>query len=219
MNRRELSVLAGSPDTWLAHFRSLGEQMSEAIEAAWPICIRPLQNKKDAMTHEDHITEHLVQALRRTKKVPGRIAYQYVLLVEDANGNVSLSSSIDFVLTVGDDENVYLAYECKRLNVPYATRVRNLCVPYVEEGLMRFVTGQYSNGLPMATMIGYVMNGDNSRARRGLHKVMKVRTTTLGLITEQDHPSLQGRPTRFSSTHTCRPGHILKVEHHLLPWP
>ena len=54
-----------------------------------------------------------------TKKVPGRIAYQYVLLVKDTNGNVSLSSSIDFVLTVGDDEDVYLAYECKRLNVPY----------------------------------------------------------------------------------------------------
>lgn len=212
-------MLAGSPDNWLAHFRDLGEQMSEAIEAAWPICIGPLQAKKDAMTHEDHITVHLVQALRRTKKVPGRIEYQHELLVEDANGNVSLSSSIDFVLTVGDDEEVYLAYECKRLNVPYAARVRNLCVPYVEEGLMRFVTGQYSNGLPMATMIGYVMNGDNGRARSGLRKVMKARTATLGLTAEQDRPSLPAMPTRFSSTHTCRPGHSMKVEHHLLPWP
>ena len=86
-------MLAGSPDTWLAQFRDLGEHMSEAIEAAWPICIRPLQTKKDAMTHEDHITEHLVQALKRTKKVPGRIEYQHVLLIEDADGNVSLSSS------------------------------------------------------------------------------------------------------------------------------
>nr|WP_315228381.1 hypothetical protein [uncultured Albidiferax sp.] len=193
--------------------------MSEAIEAAWPICIGPLQAKKGAMTHEDHITEHLVQALRRTKKVPGRIAYQSVLLVEDTNGNVSLSSSIDFVLTVGDDEDVYLAYECKRLNVPYPTSVRNLCVPYVEEGLMRFVTGQYSNGLPMAMMIGYVMNGNNGRARQGLRRVMKARTDTLGLTAELDHPSLTGAPTRFRSTHTCRPGHSIEVEHHLLPWP
>ncbi len=212
-------MLTGSPGTWLAQFRSLGEQMSEAIEAAWPICIGPLQAKKGAMTHEDHITEHLVQALRRTKKVPGRIAYQSVLLVEDTNGNVSLSSSIDFVLTVGDDEDVYLAYECKRLNVPYPTSVRNLCVPYVEEGLMRFVTGQYSNGLPMAMMIGYVMNGNNGRARQGLRRVMKARTDTLGLTAELDHPSLTGAPTRFRSTHTCRPGHSIEVEHHLLPWP
>ena len=81
-------MLAGSPDEWLAHFRGLGEQMSEAIEAAWPICIGPLQAKKGALTHEDGITVHLVQALIRTKKVPGRIAYQYALMVKDANGNV-----------------------------------------------------------------------------------------------------------------------------------
>lgn len=183
------------------------------------MCIGPLQAKKGSMTHEDHITEHLVQALRRTKKVPGRITYQYVLLVEDANGNVSLSSSIDFVLTVGDDEDVYLAYECKRLNVPYAARVRNLCVPYVDEGLMRFVSGQYSNGLPMATMLGYVMNGDNGRARRSLCKVMKARAVTLGLTAELDYPSLPGAPTRFRSTHKCRPGQSIDVEHQLLPWP
>ena len=192
--------------------------MSEAIEAAWPICIEPLQAKKGALTHEDEITVHLVQALIQTKKVPGRIACQYALMVKDADGNVSVSSYIDFVLTVGDDEDVYLAYECKRLNATYAGRVRNLCIPYVKDGLMRFVTGQYSNGLPMATMIGYVMNGDNSRARRGLRKVMKAHTTTLGLTAEQDHPSLPGAPTRFRSTHTCKPGHNMEVEHHLLPW-
>lgn len=84
---------------------------------------------------------------------------------------------------------------------------------------MRFVTGQYANGLPMAMMIGYVMNGDNGRARRGLAKVMKSRTATLGLTTEEDRPSLPGMPIRFSSTHTCMPGHSMKVEHHLLPWP
>ena len=211
-------MLAGSPDAWLAHFRDLGEQMSEAIEAAWPICIGPLQAKKGAMTHEDHITEHLVKALRKTKKVPGRITYQYVLLDEDANGNVTTPSSIDFVLTVGDDEEVYLAYECKRLNVTYGTRVRNYCGPYVDDGLMRFVSGQYAKGLPMATMIGYVMNGNNATARRGLRRVMKLRTTALRLTAEQDRHSTAGRSTRFMSTHECGPGHNMHVEHHLLPW-
>ncbi len=212
-------MLTGSPGAWLAHFRDLGEQMSEAIEAAWPICIGPLQSKKGSMTHEDHITEHLVHALRRTKKVPGRISYQYVLLVADVNDNVSLTSSIDFVLTVGDDEDVYLAYECKRLNAPYRAGVANLCGAYVEDGLMRFVTGQYSNGLPMAMMIGYVMNGNNIRARQGLRRAMKARIATLGLTAEQDHPSPPGEPTRFRSTHTCKSGHSMEVEHLLLPWP
>ena len=193
--------------------------MADAIEDAWPICIKPLQSRKGAMTHEDHITEHLVNALRKAKKVPGRITYQYVLLDEDAKGNVTTPSSIDFVLTVGDDEEVYLAYECKRLNVTYGTRVRNYCGLYVDEGLMRFVSGQYAKGLPMATMIGYVMNGNNTTARRGLRRVMRLRTAALRLTAEQDRHSTAGRPTRFTSTHDCGSGRNMRVEHHLLPWP
>lgn len=219
MGKKGRLVLAGSPGVWLAHFRDLGEQMAEAIEDAWPVCIKPLQSRKGAMTHEDHITEHLVQALRKTKKVPGRITYQYVLLAEDASGNVTTPSSIDFVLTVGDDEEVYLAYECKRLNVTYGTRVRNYCGPYVDDGLMRFVSGQYAKGLPMATMIGYVMDGNNATARRGLRRVMKLRTTTLRLTAEQDRHSTAGCHTRFTSTHDCGSGYNMRVEHHLLPWP
>lgn len=212
-------MLAGSPGVWLAHFRDLGEQMAEAIENAWPVCIKPLQSRKGAMTHEDHITVHLVSALRRTKKVPGRIEYQYSLQEELADGYVTTPSSIDFVLTVGDDEEVYLAYECKRLNVTYGTRVRNYCGPYVDDGLMRFVSGQYAKGLPMATMIGYVMNGNNTTARRGLRRAMKLRTAALRLTAEQDRLSTAGRPTRFTSTHDCGSGHSMSVEHHLLSWP
>lgn len=37
---------------------------------------------------------------------------------------------------------------------------------YVNEGFMRFVTGQYSNGLPLAMMLGRVMNSHSDRARR-----------------------------------------------------
>src|SRR3546814_10452424 len=78
--------------------------------------------------------------------------------------------------------------------------VANLCGAYVDDGLMRFVTGQYSNGLPMAMMIGYVMNGNNVRARQGLRRAMKARLGSLGLTGEQDHLSPAGAPTRF-----CRP--------------
>lgn len=219
MDRKASLVLAGSPGAWLTHFRALGEQMAEAIEGAWPVCIKPLQSKKDTMTHEDHITVHLVKALRKSKKVPGRITYQYVLLDEDVNGDVTTPSSIDFVLTVGDDEEVYLAYECKRLNVTYGTKVRNYCGPYVDDGLMRFVTGQYSKGLPMAMMIGYVMNGNNTTARQGLRQFMKLRAAALQITAEQDSLSTSGNPTRFTSTHDCGSGHSVSVEHHLLPWP
>ena len=212
-------MLAGSLDAWLPHFRSLEERVSDAVETAWPACIAPLQPKKNSMTHEDHITEHLVQSLIRTKSLPGRIIYQHTILVEDKDGNVSVSSNIDFALTVGDDEDVYLACECKRLNVPYKTGVRSLVGEYVDEGLMRFVTGQYSNGLPLAMMLGYVMNARTDRARRGVKHAMAIRSTLIRLQSERDNPVVSGRPLRFYTTHACLPGNTIEVAHTFLAWP
>ncbi|MFN8681306.1 hypothetical protein ACDP63_09150 [Paracoccus sp. P2] len=214
-----VNMLAGDLNSWLPHFRGLEERIADAVEAAWPVCIAPLQSKKNAMTHEDHITVHLVQSLIRTKLVPGRITYQYKLLAEDGGGNVSAPSSIDFVLTIGDDEDVYLACECKRLNVPYKTGVRALVGEYVDEGLMRFVTGQYSNGLPLAMMLGYVMNAKTDVARRGVKRILALRSATVGLQSERDAPIVSGRPVRFHTTHACVTGHLIEVAHTLLAWP
>jgi len=188
--------------------------MSHAVEAAWPICIKPLQAKKNAMTHEDHITNHLVDALRRTKMVPGLIIPQYKLMTTAANQLVSLSSSIDFVLTIGDDEEIYLACECKRLNVPYKSGLKGLVGEYVSDGLMRFVTSQYSNGLPLAMMLGYVMNARSDRARRGLGRAMKYRAAMIKLKSTTDTS-----PVRFVTTHTCAAGHDIEISHTLLTWP
>ena len=212
-------MLAGDLNAWLPQFRGLEERIADAVEAAWPICIAPLQSTKNVLTHEDHITEHLVQSLIRTKLVPGRIIYQYTLLAEDADGNVSAPSNIDFALTIGDDEEVYLARECKRLNVPYRTGVRGLVGEYVDEGLMRFVNGQYSRGLPLAMMLGYVMNAKTDLARRGVRRIMALRSTTIGLQSERDAPNAAGRPVRFHTTHACVPGHVIEVAHTLLAWP
>ncbi|MCW2248058.1 hypothetical protein M2352_003692 [Azospirillum fermentarium] len=214
-----MNMLTGDLNAWLPQFRGLEERVADAVEAAWPVCIAPLQSKKDAMTHEDHITEHLVKSLIRTKRMPGRIIYQYTLLAEDDSGNVSSPSNIDFVLTIGDDEDVYLACECKRLNVPYKTGVRALVGQYVDEGLMRFVTGQYSNGLPLAMMLGYVMNAKTDVARRGVKRILALRSATVGLQSERDVPVVNGRPVRFHTTHTCIPGYVVEIAHTFLAWP
>ena len=212
-------MLVGDSGDWLPHFRTLEERMAEAIEAAWPVCIAPLQAKKNTMTHEDHITNHLVEALIRTKALPGRIIPQYSLLTVNASQAVMLSSNIDFVLTIGDDEDVYLACECKRLNVPYKSGMKGLVGEYVDDGLMRFITGQYSNGLPLAMMLGYVMNARTDRARRGLRRALSYRSAAVNLISERDAPVVNGRPVRFFTIHTCVSGHQIEVAHTLLGWP
>lgn len=83
-----VKMLAGDLNAWLRHFRGLQERITDAIEAVWPTCIAPLQSKKNAVTHEDHITEHLVQSLIQAKRMPGRIIYQYTLLAEGNGGSV-----------------------------------------------------------------------------------------------------------------------------------
>lgn len=212
-------MLVGETADWLGSFRTLEEQMAEAIEVAWPICTGPLQLKKASMTHEDHITNHLVDALIRTKKVPGRIIPQYSLLTVAANQSVRLSSNIDFVLTIGDDENVYLACECKRLNVPYKSGTKGLVGEYVDQGLMRFVDGQYSNGLPLAMMLGYVMNARSGSAHRGLRKAIAFRSNSTNLKSTRDEVSVAGKPIRFVTTHGCASGFDIEVIHTLLAWP
>jgi hypothetical protein len=212
-------MLQGDPSTWLSHFRTLEERMIEAVEAAWPICIAPLQSIKNAMTHEDHITNHLVNALIRGKKVPGLIVPQYSLLTTRADGTVHLSSNIDFVLTIGDAEDVYLACECKRLNVPYKSGLKGLVGEYVDDGLMRFVSGQYANGLPLAMMLGYVMNAKVEHARKGLGRAFTVRKAVIGLQSTNDAPFIAGKPLRFRSIHSCHAGHNIEIAHTLLGWP
>jgi hypothetical protein len=211
-------MLAGDAASWLSHFRGLEERLSEAVEAAWPICIGPLQTVKGAMTHEDKITNHLVDSLIRSKKLPGRIVPQYSLLETGAGRLVNLASKIDFILTIGDDEEVYLACESKRLNVPYGARTRGLAHEYVRDGLMRFVTGQYSRGLPLAMMLGYVMNSDGDLAQQRVKRAIS-RSKKVNLKTTTEWPPSTGKPIRFATTHECETGQNIQVNHTLLCWP
>jgi len=214
-----MPMLTGDLNTWLPYFREIEVRVVDAIEVAWPACLASLQAQNNVNTHENHITQHLVQALIRTKRVPGRFICQYPLLAQDADGNVSAPSIIDFVLTIGDDEDVYLASECKRLNVPCKTGVRALAGKYVDEGLMRFVTGQYSNGLPLAMMLGYVMNAKTDAAKRDVKKAMARRSVTIGLLSEWDDPAVSGRPLRFHTMHACAQEHVIEIAHTFLAWP
>jgi hypothetical protein len=211
-------MLAGDSADWLAHFRTLEERLIEAVDAAWPACIAPLQAAKGDMTHEDYITNHLVDALIRTKKLPGRIIPQYALLSPNAQQLLKVGSKIDFVLTIGDDEDVYLACESKRLNVPYKKKTRALAHEYVRDGLMRFVAGQYSQGLPMAMMLGYVMNKDADIAHQRVKRAIG-RSKTAALKSAADEAIVAGKPIRFSTTHACTTGQDIQIRHTLLAWP
>ena len=98
--------------------------------------------------HEDKITERLVDILREDK-----------------------------VLFLDKKFNNYIAYECKRLNTVSieGKRTASQAGKYVEQGIVRYVTAQYSENLPYGCMLGYVMDGDQDFAFQQLIKAIKNR--------------------------------------------
>lgn len=61
-------------------------------------------------------------------------------------------------------QTVYFIVECKRLRVRTASKFSPLDDKYVDEGIVRFVDGPYSAGLPCGGMIGYVMDDNLKEA-------------------------------------------------------
>jgi hypothetical protein len=56
-------------------------------------------------------------------------------------------------------EEVYFAFECKRLNALVGGKKRALASEYVTEGMSRYARGQYARFMSQGGMIGYVLDG------------------------------------------------------------
>jgi hypothetical protein len=61
-------------------------------------------------------------------------------------------------------EDIYFCLECKRLNVVRGGTTRAYASEYVNEGMIRFITGQYARAVRQGGMLGYVLDGDVPRA-------------------------------------------------------
>lgn len=210
MTEGDLSVLA-------SQLRSLRGMVEAAVVAEWPACIQPLLPEINPNTREDPITRQLYMALVRNKRVPGRFVPQYEILRSSAAGIVGVIGRIDLVLTVGDSEDIYLACECKRLNVNRGARVDIGNSAYVDEGLVKFIDSRYSWNLPSAMMIGYILNGDIAAAAQSLERTFESRKNTIGYLAIQ-HEAAVPEYRRFFTSHE-RPGAIgIELSHTMLPW-
>ena len=114
----------------------------------------------------------------------------------------------------------YLAYECKRLNVPRKGGKRSLATEYVKEGLLRFVTEKYAADLPVGCMLGYVLDGNAATAQSKVFAALAAQQSLIGLVGMPKNQPPIGPMPRFSSRHS-RPsaGLDIEVRHTLLPFP
>lgn len=78
----------------------------------------------------------------------------------------------------------YFAFESKRLHVTYPGG--GFSTEYAayagDDGMMAFISGQYSQGFLAGGMLGYVMDGKTDGAWRGLEQRIELQRTPLKLI-------------------------------------
>jgi hypothetical protein len=209
-------MVLGDLKDWANQFRTIDERLLERIFAVWPKC----QAVLPAQPLEDAITINLEACLSKdsiVRRICFYIEYQFEPYGTAANGAKFSKGIIDLGVLLDWDRERYLAYECKRLNVIYNGRRSSLATEYVKEGMMRFITEQYAEGLPIGSMLGFVMDGDIVFATAQLDTAIQTHKAPLALVSGPTcAPPLEGI-TRFLTEHK-RPTHLIELRHALLPF-
>lgn len=116
--------------------------------------------------HETRITAVFRDALIRAYTAAGRSWFVTLEdpITEPDFGTELGRNDLRFYPRDHHGQTIFFTVECKRLRVTTASRFNDLAGKYVDDGIMRFVNGQYSSGLPCGGMIGYVMDNNLTEA-------------------------------------------------------
>ena len=155
----------------------LGEIL-RAVTLAWAK-LRPPKSSE----WEDAITYRLAGRLQNDPSLPTLpydIVPQYSLL--DLDGRIL--GRLDLRFKHRHSQKDYFAFEAKRLHATLAGGSPSTGYPaYIgDEGMGAFVSGEYSQRLPAAGMLGYVMDGDTAKAWTGLATRIEAKRDELCLI-------------------------------------
>ena len=222
-------MLDGDRHQWTAECRRRDATFLRFVMKVWWQAVALLPG--DPL--EDAITKAVVDRLDADAEARALFYcdYQFVPIEWRCDGSLTRNRFIDIAVIVPNDRRSnYLAYECKKLNVRHKGKRRSQAGTYVgqpaaseaqssrsPDGMMRFVTGKYAAGLPVACMIGYVMDGDLSFAYARIKAMIEQNRSVLRLQDgPTDEPPLDAM-TRFVTTHE-RNGDGIELRHALLPF-
>ncbi len=134
---------------------------------------------------ERSISKAFIKKLRQEKNDSTfKIQPEYVVYGTEENEDADGRIDICFEYIGTSDEEIYFAFECKRLRIPYPppSKLATNNSEYVnEEGMMCFVTGKYSGSVTDGGMIGYVMDGQTKEAITSVGKLIKKKRLALKL--------------------------------------
>jgi hypothetical protein len=147
--------IIGTSSEWADLIDPMVPQILGLVVETWDAMPSPAPSDK-----EDKITFALCRALRQNRTARGLMFQIHTQLVElePASGEDLGRLDIAFLPPIAR-EDIYFCLESKRLNVTKDGKFRPYASEYVRFGMMRFVTGQYSNMVRHGGMIGYVLDG------------------------------------------------------------
>lgn len=206
-------TVLGDTGGWENRFATLEERMLERIVALWPGCIAslPAQPLEDTITIALHELLHKDDIARRLCY----LEYQFEPRGLGSDGVLFSKGKIDMAAILDQDRDTYLAYECKRLNVTQTGGRTSLATPYVTEGIMRFVTEKYAEGLPYGCMLGYVLDRDVPFARQQVDAAIAGHPPA-GVIEGPTNMAVSSGLTRFRTRHTRGNGSAIELRHSFL---
>jgi hypothetical protein len=210
-------MVLGDLDVWAGRFISVDERLIERIAVVWPQCLALLP----AQPEEDVITINLVQILSKdivVRRICHWVEYQFEPFGTHPNGAKFSKGKIDIAVLIDWERERYLAYECKRLNVVQGGKRNSLATLYVTNGMMRFLTEQYAEALPVGCMLGYVIDGDVAFALRQLSNAISGHKPLELTNGPNAAAAINGIP-RFLTAHKKAAGIRIELRHALLPFP
>lgn len=209
-------MIIGDAQPWKDRFVTVDERLLRRVLFLWPACVALLPGQPE----EDTITINLVHLLSNdpvVRRICYFVIYQHEPFGTHPGGAKFSKGRIDIAVLLDQERERYLAYECKRLNVVNNGRA-SLATRYVNEGMMRFLTEQYAEGLPVGCMLGYVMDGDLAFALTQTNAAVVAQKVPLGLLAgpTSDQPILGIE--RFSTNHQRANKSNIELRHVLLPF-
>jgi hypothetical protein len=172
-------VIIGNAGIWADTFpEELIPRILDLVVKTWGAFDKPSPSD-----HEVPITRRFRSALKQAKdlqRLPVRIDRESA---EDNPHTGDELGRIDlkFCPATSALEEVYFAFECKRLNAIDSGVRRTLAPEYVSQGMLRFITGQYGPAMTDGGMLGYVLDGNCNDAIRLVERNVTSRAAELNL--------------------------------------
>lgn len=207
-------MIAGDSVDWDDFFQqNLIPVVLALVISAWDSMEKPGQT-----AYEDDISVKLYAALINGKD---RNRHMFLIRYEDVEIDTDLAKETgrkDIVFFPANDEDIYFCLEAKRLNALVSGVRRSLADEYVREGMQRFVDGKYARFVRHGGMLGYVLDGQITRAAKNIEANIRRRAKELRMTIPGRFLPSSVRPNDPSAkeTHHLR-GHEMALFriHHL----